>query len=186
MSDDHTISTLVIHREPVEQIVRWLHHSVGDDPGDPHTLPWRIAKISEEVGEFAEALQDDDKTAMRAELCDIIATTEVAALSLAPGSLPREIRVEWSHLEGGPTYLRRLTARSGRVSSALSGLIGRNPRKGVTHTPAQALGALHDLTAAAAGALAALTQPAGPQATLDNHFQKLVNRTTAPVQGRQA
>ncbi|MEU4576039.1 MazG-like family protein [Nonomuraea sp. NPDC023979] len=167
---------MIIHRPPIAAITQWLTDSAGDAPGSPNTIPWRIAKISEEIGEVVEAYRASDMTATRHELCDVILTAEVAAFSIDPDTLPRPIEHPYEFTRDGGGYLLDIVSAAGRASAALSGMIGRNPRKGVTHTPQQTVQALHDLAQAAATMLAAFEHPHGPQSFFNAHLERVVQR----------
>uniref|UniRef100_UPI003F495EA7 hypothetical protein n=1 Tax=Nonomuraea sp. CA-251285 TaxID=3240002 RepID=UPI003F495EA7 len=172
-----------IHRDPILQITTWLAREVGDAPDSPNTIPWRIAKIMEEVGEAHSAHLIRDLDALRAELCDIILTSEVAAFSIDPDSLPRSLKTNWAWERSASGYLTDIVIAAGHASAALFGMAGRNPRKGTSHTPRQALQALHDLSAAAANMLAALSHPGGPQSTYNNHVNRVVQRAGIQREG---
>lgn len=62
---------------------------------------------------------------------------------------------------GGEVHLRRrinkITEENGEVHEALGGMVGENPRKGVTHTRADVEYELLDVAVAALGALAHMT-----------------------------
>ncbi|WP_328496688.1 MazG-like family protein [Streptomyces sp. NBC_00414] len=99
--------------ESIEQLQDWLARAQPDRPPQ-ETLLLRMLKLSEEVGEVAEAVigatgQNPRKGTshswddVRSELCDVIITAAVALRTLTPE--PREFFT---------THLAQVTTRSGK------------------------------------------------------------------------
>lgn len=107
----------------------------------PHEITLRTtSKLSEELGEFAEAVEAGLWGESLAELVDVQLTAGVALASIAKDTerLYREHTASrdamaappWSPLQ----TVAALAKAIGKVSQARIGTIGQNPRKGTTHT----------------------------------------------------
>ncbi|MFK8851183.1 MazG-like family protein [Streptomyces sp. Ac-502] len=89
--------------------------------------------------------------------------------------------VAWLDQENGrsqhETTLRllKLTEEAGEVAQAWIGVIGQNPRKGVTHTRADVAEELCDVIVTAAVALASITDD--PATVLDGKLDKIAARS---------
>lgn len=139
-------------------LTRWLDRSNGESREEG---TYRILKLAEEYGEVVEASTlhlAGEPERLISEVCDVIITAAVAALTIArdleacrrthSGVLaardPGGDLQEWEAIE---TLSRRSGVTTAKLLSELGiaigwaaqvriGQVGRNPRKGVTHNPA--------------------------------------------------
>ena len=71
----------------------------------------------------------------------------------------------------------KLVGEAGEVQDALGGMLGENPRKGVTHTQYDLIGELLDVAIAALGAVEHITGNTGDsEALLAEKIRKVVER----------
>ncbi|MFE7566885.1 MazG-like family protein [Streptomyces sp. NPDC057539] len=73
--------------------------------------------------------------------------------------------------------IMKITEEAGEVSAAYIGMIGQNPRKGVTHTLADVQGELCDVILTVAVALASLSDD--PAGVFDAKIRKVAERAAA-------
>ncbi|MFD3520468.1 MazG-like family protein [Streptomyces sp. NPDC058653] len=104
-------------------------------------------------------------------------------LSTAQWSTIRDL-VAWLDANNGRSQeeitlrILKLTEESGEVAQAWIGVVGQNPRKGVTHTIADVQGELVDVIVTAAVALASLT--GNPAAVLDAKLAQIAAARLTP------
>lgn len=96
--------------------------------------------------------------------------------------------VDWVDMANGRTdqetalRLLKLVEETGEVAAAYIGMVGQNPRKGVTHSLDDVAGELCDVVVTALVALATVTGTAdSAQAALDRHLTKRGPRLAAAI-----
>lgn len=77
-----------------------------------------------------------------------------------------------------PLRLLKIMEEAGEVARAYHGMLGANPRKGITHTPDDVRRELCDVIVTAAVALAALSPDPGVE--FREHLDRLVERDLSP------
>lgn len=172
----------------VDSLRGWLRDANGEDP---HNRAIQLLKITEEFGEVAQAfaLIDDgwtDKVAVELtadELCDVALTALVAlgGFTLNPrGGYATHV------YDGFPVrpvagQIMYLAEQVGKVGRAYVGMIGQNPRKGVTHDRWDVVRALCDVVCTTFMVLRAFTRD--PEQHFAEHLDKVAARSLSPATG---
>lgn len=122
--------------QTIAELVDWLDDANGRSE---HEISLRLAKLSEELGEFAHAVHYSLRDDAAAELLDVQLTAAVALRTLDPDAGTRYAIHHSSFGSGGVSrdaegLLAQLAMDVGRVVQARIGMVGQNPRKGHSHS----------------------------------------------------
>jgi len=156
--------------DTVDRLVDWIDRST-DLPSDTSRL-LRVLKLSEEIGETSQALAGVLGTNLRNEvthtwqdveneLCDVLLTAMVAMATIDPGAravlAAHPDAAVWPDdagtLQDVEQLLRTLTEEVGKVAQSVAGVLGSNPRKGLTDTWGNVQDRLCDVVLTATAAL---------------------------------